>query len=226
MRVNPYANKALLDAQLRMGADTGAGVVVSGPLASHAHSVVIPFLLPDISMLAWWQDIAPTMSCQDSLNKLAIQCTTNSIEPLLVIKSRLPGYTASDTDLAWALITYWRALLNSAVNLSPHEPIDSALISGLKTEPTLDALACWINGPVRRAVANLKVELIRNRETIFISRPQTWATSTLVRTAKPDALVPLARRETGEFLVEDLRRLDPDEIYFKALEGIEKVQYL
>jgi glucose-6-phosphate dehydrogenase assembly protein OpcA len=36
----------------------------------------------------------------------------------------------------------------------------------------------------------------------------------------------LARRETGECLAEDLRRLDADEIYQSALEGIEKVQYV
>ena len=39
-----------LDAQLRVGADAGAGEVVSlrlhGELADHANSVVLPFLLP------------------------------------------------------------------------------------------------------------------------------------------------------------------------------------
>ncbi|RFD24792.1 glucose-6-phosphate dehydrogenase assembly protein OpcA [Mycobacterium uberis] len=237
MRGNPYADKARLDAQLRVGTDTGTGEVVvlrlSGPLSGHAHSVVIPFLLPDVPVVAWWPDIAPAVPAQDPLGKLAIRRitdATNGIDPLSAIKSRLPGYTAGDTDLAWARITYWRALLTSAVDLPPHEPIESALVSGLKTEPALDVLAGWlasrIDGPVRRAVGELKVELVRNSETIVLSRPQTGVTATLSRTAKPDALVPLARRETGECLAEDLRRLDPDEIYFEALEGIKKVQYL
>ncbi|WP_031749437.1 OpcA/G6PD domain-containing protein, partial [Mycobacterium tuberculosis] len=125
--------------------------------------------------------------------------------------------------------TYWRALLTSAVDQPPHEPIESALVSGLKTEPALDVLAGWlasrIEGPVRRAVGELKVELVRNSETIVLSRPQEGITATLTRTGKPDALVPLARRVTGECLAEDLRRLDPDEIYCAALEGIKKVQY-
>jgi glucose-6-phosphate dehydrogenase assembly protein OpcA len=69
------------------------------------------------------------------------------------------------------------------------------------------------------------VELVRNSETIVLSRPQEGTTATLSRTARPDALVPLPRRVTGECLAEDLRRLDPDEIYHAALEGIEKVQY-
>jgi glucose-6-phosphate dehydrogenase assembly protein OpcA len=36
----------------------------------------------------------------------------------------------------------------------------------------------------------------------------------------------LARRVAKECLAEDLRRLDADEIYHEALQGIEKVQYV
>ncbi|EUA12285.1 glucose-6-phosphate dehydrogenase assembly protein OpcA [Mycobacterium kansasii 732] len=237
MRGDPYAEKPRLDAQLRVGADAGAGEVVvlrlSGPLSGHAHSVVIPFLLPDIPVVVWWPDIAPAVPAQDPLGKLAIRRimdATNGVDPLSAIKSRLPGYTAGDTDLAWSRITYWRALLTSAVDQPPHEPIESALVSGLKTEPALDILAGWlasrIDGPVRRAVGKLQVELVRKSETIVLSRPQEGTTATLSRTARPDARVPLARRVTGECLAEDLRRLDPDEIYFAALEGIKKVQYV
>jgi len=237
MRRDPYADKPRLDAQLRSGGDTGASEVVilklSGPLAGHAASVVIPFLLPDIPVVAWWPDIAPGEPAQDPLGKLAIRRitdATNGVDPLSAIKSRLLGYTAGDTDLCWPRITYWRALLTSAVDQPPHEPIESALVSGLQTEPALDILAGWlasrIDGPVRRAVGELKVELTRKSETISLSRPQEGRTATLCRTARPDALVPLARRETGECLAEDLRRLDADEIYLSALEGIKKVQYV
>jgi glucose-6-phosphate dehydrogenase assembly protein OpcA len=48
----------------------------------------------------------------------------------------------------------------------------------------------------------------------------------LSRTARPEAFVPLPRRETRECLAEDLRRLDPDAIYFSALEGIDQVEYV
>lgn len=236
MRGNPYADEPRLDAQLRSGGDTGASEVVilnlSGALSGHAASVVIPFLLPDIPVVAWWPDVAPEKPAQDPLGQLAIRRitdATNSTDPLAAIKGRLPGYSPGDTDLCWARITYWRALLTSAVDQAPHEPIESALVSGLKTEPALDILAGWlasrIDGPVRREVGELKVELTRNSETIALSRPQEGRTATLSRTARPDALVPLARRETGECLAEDLRRLDADEIYRTALEGIKKVQY-
>ncbi len=233
---NADAIESRLDAEVRLGSDAGGGEVVvlhlSGPLANHAESVVTPFLLPDIPVLAWWPCAAPSVPAQDPLGKLAIRRitdATNGEDPLAAIKGRLSGYTAGDTDLAWARITYWRALLVSAVDQKPHEPIQSALVSGLKDEPALDILAGWlasrIDGPVRREVGELKVELERKTETITLSRPQEGTTATLSRNGRPDALVPLARRETRECLAEDMRRLDPDEIYFDALGGIDKVQY-
>ena len=103
-------------------------------------------------------------------------------------------------------------------------------MSGLKDEPALDVLAGWlasrIDGPVQRAVGDLKVELVRPTQTITLSRPQDGVTATMSRTARPDALLPLPRRETRECLAEDMRRLDADEIYREALAGIEKVQYV
>src|SRR6201995_5370472 len=231
------APDARLDAQLRVGGDTGASEIVvlrlSGPLAGHHSSVVVPFLLPDIPGVAWWPDVAPAVPAQDPLGQLAIRRitdATNSADPLAAIKSRLAGYTPGDTDLAWSRVTYWRALLASAIDQPPHEPITSAVVSGLKTEPALDVLAGWlasrIDGPVRRAVGELKVELVRNSETVTLSRPQDGVTATLSRTARPEAFVPLPRRETRECLAEDLRRLDADAIYFSALEGIDRVEYV
>src|SRR6202034_1677167 len=221
------ATESRLHAQVRLGSDAGGGEVVvlrlSGPLADHAESVVTPFLLPDIPVLAWWPCAAPSVPAQDPLGKLAIRRitdATNGENPLAAIKGRLSGYTAGDTDLSWARITYWRALLRSAVGQEAaaapagarREPLQSALVSGLRDDPALDVLAGWlascIDGPVRRVVGELKVELERKSETITLSRPQEGTTATLSRTGRPDALVPLARRETRECLAEDMRRLD------------------
>ena len=87
-------------------------------------------------------------------------------------------------------------------------------------------MANLIDGPVTRTTGELKVELTRPSETVTLARPQTGVTAVLSRTGKPDALVPLARREAKECLAEDLRRLDADEIYYDALTGIDKVQYV
>src|SRR6476646_2920377 len=137
-----------LDAEIRVGADAGAGEVVvlrlEGELADHASSVVLPFLLPDTPVVAWWPAGGPDVPARDPLGQLALRRITNATDcadPLAAIKSRLQGYTAGDTDLAWARITYWRALLAAAVDQAPHEPITSAVVSGLRDEPSLDVLA-------------------------------------------------------------------------------------
>ncbi|MGJ6124667.1 glucose-6-phosphate dehydrogenase assembly protein OpcA [Mycolicibacterium sp. Y3] len=229
--------EARLDAQLRVGRDAGANEVVvlhlSGPLANHASSVVMPFLLPDTPVVTWWPDLAPAKPAEDPLGKLAIRRitdATNGADPLACIKSRLAGYSPGDTDLAWSRITYWRALLAATLDQAPYDPITSVLVSGLKDEPALDILAGWLAGrldcPVSRAVGELKVELTRASETIVLSRPQEGITATLTRTGRPDAQIPLARRETRDCLAEDMRRLDADEIYFEALQGIDKVDYV
>ena len=61
--VDRLASEPRLDGQLRVGGDAGAGEVVvlrtHGPLAGHASSVVLPFLLPDTPVVVWWPGAAP-----------------------------------------------------------------------------------------------------------------------------------------------------------------------
>ena len=166
----------------------------------------MPFLLPDTPVVAWWPASARRCRRRIRWGRLAIRRitdATNCADPLAAIKSRLPGYTAGDTDLAWSRITYWRALLASAIDQPPHEPIESAVVSGLKAEPALDILAGWlasrIDGPVHRAVGDAE-----GRTASAPARPsrsaarKTGVTATLSRTASPEALIPLARRETPD----------------------------
>jgi len=234
--IDRSAPEARLDGQLRVGGDAGAGEVVvlktAGPLADHASSVVLPFLLPDTPVVAWWPGSAPAVPAQDPLGRLAIRRITDATgaaDPLASLRSRLQSYAKGDTDLAWSRITYWRALLATALEQPPYEAVTGAVVSGLADEPALDILAGWlasrIDGTVIREVGDLKVELIQPSQMITLSRPQDGSTATLSRTGRPDAQLPLARRETRECLAEDLRRLDADEVYHEALAGIEKVQY-
>ncbi len=230
------ASEPRLDGQLRVGGDAGAGEVVvlrtHGPLAAHATSVVLPFLLPDTPVVVWWPGAAPEVPAADPLGRLArrrITDATGAENPLATLRGRLKGYTQGDTDLAWSRITYWRALLASALDQPPHEPVTAAVVSGRAEEPALDILAGWlaarIDGPVRREVGALKVELLQPSQTITLSRPQDGSTATLSRTGRPDAQLPLARRETRECLAEDMRRLDADEVYHEALAALDKVTY-
>ncbi|WP_280261298.1 glucose-6-phosphate dehydrogenase assembly protein OpcA [Nocardia wallacei] len=225
-----------LDAQIRVGGDAGASEVIvlrlQGELINHENSVVIPFLLPDTPVVAWWPRGAPVYPSKDAVGRLAIRRITDATfapDPQQAIKERVKSYAAGNTDLAWSRITYWRALLAAALDEPPYEAVQSVTVSGLREEPALDVLAGWLamrlKCPVTRRTGELKVELHRPTVSIAISRPQTGRTATLSRTGEPDKRFALARRETKDCLAEELRRLDDDETYAEALSGIGKVIY-
>ncbi|WP_327150725.1 glucose-6-phosphate dehydrogenase assembly protein OpcA [Nocardia sp. NBC_01329] len=225
-----------LDAQIRVGGDAGAAEVIvlrlQGQLANHENSVVIPFLLPDTPVVAWWPRGAPDFPSKDSVGRLATRRITDATfapDPQATIKKRRDSYAAGDSDLAWSRITYWRALLAAAMDEPPFEPVQSVSVSGLRDEPALDILAGWLarrlGCPVYRRTGDLRVELRRKSVTIAIARPQTGVTATLTRTGDPVQRIALPRRETRDCLAEELRRLDADEIYAEALAGIEGVTY-
>lgn len=225
-----------LDAQIRVGGDAGAAEVIvlrlQGQLVNHENSVVVPFLLPDTPVVTWWPRGAPELPSQDSVGRLAARRITDATfaaDPQAAIKRRSNSYAEGDTDLAWSRITYWRALLAAAMDEPPHEPVRSVSVSGLRDEPALDMLAGWLAArldcPVYRNTGELRVELHRASVSIAIARPQTGVTATLTRTGEPVQQIALARRETRDCLAEELRRLDPDEIYAEALVGLERVTY-
>ncbi|MFE7800785.1 glucose-6-phosphate dehydrogenase assembly protein OpcA [Nocardia sp. NPDC057440] len=225
-----------LDAQIRVGGDAGAAEVIvlrlQGELINHESSVVIPFLLPDTPVVAWWPRGAPEFPSKDSVGRLATRRITDATfapDPQETIKKRRGSYARGDTDLAWSRITYWRALLAATMDEPPYEPVESVTVSGLREEPALDMLAGWLAArlgcPVRRRTGELRVEVYRPSMSIAIARPQTGRTATLTRTGDPVQRIALARRETRDCLAEELRRLDADEIYAEALAGIEKVTY-
>lgn len=225
-----------LDAQIRVGGDAGAAEVIvlrlTGQLVNHESSVVVPFLLPDTPVVAWWPRGAPEFPSRDSVGRLAtrrITDATYAADPQNAIRRRHASYAPGDTDLAWSRITYWRALLAASLDEPPYEPVESVTISGLREEPALDMLAGWLASrldcPVRRRTGPLEVRLDRPSVSIGITRPQTGRTATLTRSGDPDQRIALARRETRDCLAEDLRRLDADEIYREALAGMEKVIY-
>ena len=225
-----------LDAQIRLGGAEGASEVLvlnlHGELSNHEASVITPFLLPDTPVVAWWPKIAPAAPSQDPVGRLAVRRITDATfapDPMATIKTRGATYASGDSDLAWARITHWRALLTAALDEPPFEPITSATVSGLLDEPALDVLAGWLairlNCPVKRLGGELRVELDRENSSVVIARPQLGRTATLSRTGQPDKRLALARRKTRDCLAEDLRRLDADQIYESALEGLERVEY-
>jgi glucose-6-phosphate dehydrogenase assembly protein OpcA len=71
-----------LDAQIRVGGDAGASEVIVlrlyGPLANEGASCVVPMLLPDAPVVAWWPFEAPAVPAKDPIGSLATRRITDA----------------------------------------------------------------------------------------------------------------------------------------------------
>ncbi|MGH3717746.1 MAG: glucose-6-phosphate dehydrogenase assembly protein OpcA [Pseudonocardiaceae bacterium] len=228
-----------LDAQIRVGGDAGASEVLVlrlyGPLADHGDSVVIPLLLPDCPVVAWWPGLAPATPAQDPIGKLAQRRITDAAaapHPIKTLESRRVSYTDGDTDLAWSRLTPWRALLAAALDLPPYEDVEAVTVTGAADNPSADLLAGWLRSrlhvPVRRRTSppgggGISAAILERRcGPVELVRPD-GKVGTLRQPGQPDRRVPLKRRPVRECLTEELRRLDPDEIYQAALQAVTEV---
>jgi glucose-6-phosphate dehydrogenase assembly protein OpcA len=231
---------ARLDAQIRVGGDAGASEVVVlrgyGPLAADdaGAGMVTPLLLPDAPVVAWWPTEAPAVPSEHPVGKLAQRRITDALSaknPLKAFEQRRANHVAGDTDLTWTRLTLWRALLATALDAPPHEPVTGAVVAGEVVSPSTDLLAGWLavclDAKVKRSPAEsgeglVTVRLERRSAPVELVRPD-GKVGTLRQPGQPDRLVALARREVRDCLAEELRRLDPDEIYGAALTGIGRI---
>lgn len=229
--------EARLDAEVRLGSDAGTGETVllrlHGELAAHAHSVVLPLLLPDAPVVVWWPEDAPQNPSQDLLGALAQRRITDAAageDPLALLALRAKTYAPGDTDLAWTRITPWRSVLAAALDQRP-ATVRSAVVEGEPYDPSTELLALWLsvrlNVPVERRVSEgtgiTAVRLAVEDSEIRLDQPD-GALAELSVPGRQDRRVALQRRSTAELIAEELRRLDPDEAYAQALaHGVERL---
>lgn len=229
---------ARLDAQIRIGGDAGASEVIVlrlyGPLADEGASCVIPLLLPDAPVVAWWPFEAPARPSDDPIGRLAQRRITDSAaerHPIKALQTRQKQYADGDTDLAWTRLTLWRAVLAASLDLPPYEKVTAASVSGGGDSPSTDLLAAWLatflKVPVKRINAGdghgiVSVAMERRSGTVELQRPD-GKVGTLTQPGQPARRVALQRREVRDCLSEELRRLDADEIYEATLNGLTKV---
>jgi glucose-6-phosphate dehydrogenase assembly protein OpcA len=227
-----------LDAQIRVGGDAGASEVLVlrlyGPLSDHGDSVLVPLLLPDCPVVAWWPGAAPPIPAEDPIGRLAqrrITDTAAAHQPIRALESRRISYAAGDTDLAWTRITPWRALLAAALDLPPHEDVATVTVTGGADNPSADLLAGWLRSrlhiPVRRRTSPpgggiSAAVLERHSGKVELVRPD-GKVGTLRQPGQPERRIPLRRRPVRDCLAEELRRLDPDETYQAALQALTEV---
>ena len=230
----PSRGASQLDAEISIAGDSGPGEVITlrlrGGLASHSQSVVIPLLVPDTPVVVWWASDAPVSPATDSLGKIARRRITDaSGHGLDEIHSRALNYAPGDTDLAWTRLTPWRALLASALD-RPYAPITSAEVASARTNTSAPLLVAWLSQmlkvPVEHKVARgpgiTSVTIHTQDGEISLSRPD-GNKAKLTVPGYPVSEVPLRRRETKDLLLEELKRLDPDEIYGDALAHLPQV---
>ena len=227
---------ARLDAQIHVGGDEGAGELIScrlhGELAKHAGSVAIPLLLPDTPVVAWWPSGAPANPFGDHIGGHAQRRITDTFTDAHYLESlttRLENYHPGDTDLAWTRTTPWRSMLAAALD-QPVGRVTEVHVQVQSRNPSGVLLAGWLQQCLRvptrithgRNPGINKVVLTTTKGEVSLSRPD-GRVAQLEVPGMPASTVALPRRTLSELLSEELRRLDPDEIYLQALRGVQHV---
>lgn len=229
----PGRGEARLDAEIAVGGDDGPGEVavlrLRGALADHANSVAIPLLLSDTPVVAYWPHDAPDVPAEDPIGRHAqrrITDTSSANDVLRELAIRKRGYTPGDSDLAWTRLTPWRSALAAALD-QPTARITSGRVSAEDDNASAILLAAWLGQslgvPIELATSSgpgiTEVVLATADGELTLSRTD-GVQAVLTRPGVPPSRVGLARRDLDELIAEDLRRLDPDEIYGRTITRI------
>ena len=221
-----------LGAEIRVG-ETGPGEIILlrmyGPLGQHADSVVAPLLAPDVPVVTWWPDEAPPSPGGDPLGAVAQRRVTDaaaSDAPREMLLTLAKTYHPGDTDLSWTRSTPWRTLLAATLD-QPYPELLSGVVLAEPGNPTADLIAAWLalrlgiqvqrgdsGGP---GITEVSFDTLDGR--VAISRPD-GRTATLTWPGRPERRVALHRRDTDDLVSEELRRLEPDEVYAETLHAL------
>lgn len=230
---------AHLAAQIRLGGDAGASEVIllwpAGELRDHLDTLVTPLLLPDAPIVVWWPFEVPDNPAEDLVGRMGVRRITDTAqcsEPTSTLRRLADVYAEGDTDLAWTRATLWRGLIAATLDQPPFEPVRKAIVRGEASHPSMDLMAAWLGWALHCPVeidripgapAITEVRLERASGPIILDRPD-GKTAELHQPGQPSHRIALPIRQLKECLVEELRRLDPDEVYGEVLtKGLAKV---
>ena len=221
-----------LDAEIRVGESSPGETIVLrmyGPLGQHADSVVAPLLAPDVPVVTWWPDEAPSAPSGDPLGAVAQRRVTDaaaSETPKDMLLTLAKAYKPGDTDLSWTRATSWRSLLAATLD-QPYPELLRGEVLAEPGNPSADLIAAWLGQrldlDVRRGESGGPGITEVNFETpdgkVALSRPD-GRNATLSWPGRPERRVALHRRDTAELVAEELRRLEPDEVYAETLRAL------
>jgi glucose-6-phosphate dehydrogenase assembly protein OpcA len=224
-----------LDGQIRVGGDAGASEVVVlhgyGELSEENESLVSALLLPDAPIVAWWPHGVPEAASRTSIGSIAHRRITDSAaeeDPTTALHNISRTYAAGDTDLAWTRLTNWRiqlaAVLDQLQGDQPVTAVDSpsTVLLAAWLAKALDVPATITAGPAGTGLR--RVVLSRDGGDVELHRPGQDVAE-LHQPDQPVQHISLPRRGLRDCLAEELRRLDPDEVFGEVItEGLARTE--
>lgn len=228
---------ARLDAQIRVGGDAGASEVIMlrayGDTAADEEGLVTGLLLPDAPVVAWWPAEAPEIASQSPLGRIAQRRITDAAaqsDPRDFLNHLSRTYTPGDTDFSWTRLTLWRAQLAAVLDQPPYEAITAIEVHGAPDSPSTGLLAAWLQmqlkvparhelvTPAHGSSGIQGVKLHRAAGVIELERTNTNIV-TLIQPNQPTHDISLIRRSLRDCLAEELRRLDPDDLFGDVIQN-------
>lgn len=223
-----------VDAEIRVGGDAGASEVivlrVYGAAADDPESLVTGLLLSDAPVVAWWPGAAPEVPAESPIGRLANRRITDaSMQPdtRAALRKLSQTYRPGDVDFAWSRLTSWRAQLAAVLDQPPYQPVTAVEVSGAADSPSTTLLAAWLQmvldvpvkyelttGPLAQGIHG--VQLTREAGVIRLER-NVPDVATLELPGQPSQDLSLKRRNLRDCLSDELRRLDPDELYGEVI---------
>ncbi|WP_370290302.1 glucose-6-phosphate dehydrogenase assembly protein OpcA [Nocardioides sp.] len=198
-------------------------LTLHGEVVDHADSLVLPLLLPDSPVAVWWPTRTPEDPASDPVGRLAGRRITDVLAAprgrRTLLERVATHYAPGNTDLSWARITSWRAVLAAALDQAPGA-VRGGHVVAERVSPGADLLVAWLS-------ARLGVEIDRRTSSgpgvtevclDTASGPLVLARTdgrlaTLTIPGRGERRLALPRREVPDLLMEELRRLDEDEIF-------------
>lgn len=229
-RSGPEAGQPRLDAEVCGSGERGPGELVMldlhGELAHHTESVVLPLLLPDTPVVAYWPGPGPADPANDPIGRLSQRRITDlatAPAPIAGLAGRAEHYADGDTDLSWTRLTPWRSQLAAALD-QPHAAIRAGSVTGEPDSPSAALLAVWLRHFLGVEVTQetsegpglTEVRLATDDGDISLRRTD-GRLAQLLSPGWPERPIALPRRGLAELITEELRRLDPDDIYAECL---------
>ena len=234
--IGPARGTSKIDAEIRSGSGTPGETAIirlSGEVAKHPESVVLPLLLPDSPVVVWWPTEAPADPAADPIGRLGTRRITDAAEVSTgrtrAMLRQCESYSPGNTDLAWTRITPWRALLAAALEQTPGK-VTGIRVTAERVSPSAELLGAWLSDRLKAPVTwgrsdgpgITEVALTTRGGEIRLARGD-GRHATLSVPGQPDRPVGLRRRGVPELLHEELRRLDPDDVYAATVRKLRKM---